>query len=89
MITQSMRREYLGLHLTKEDREQLVAEARRLGMSTSALASQLIVAGLQRLQPPSWNAVDVTLSQEAIGTNLNRILREAIEGPCDSSQEVS
>lgn len=88
MITHSIRREYLGLHLTKRDREQLLAEAKRLRMSMSALASQFIVAGLQGLQPPPLNAVDMELSLEAISINLNRLLQEAVEEPCDSEKAL-
>jgi hypothetical protein len=46
MITKSKRREYFAMHLTKEHRELLKAEAKRRGMSMSALGSSFVTAGL-------------------------------------------
>jgi hypothetical protein len=46
MITKSKRREYFAMHLTKEHREMLKAEAKRRNMSMSALGSSWVVAGL-------------------------------------------
>lgn len=67
-MIKSKRREYFACHLTMENREILKAEAKRRGMSMSALAALFISTGLAAAGcasiEPLPNEIDVPLPLE-------------------------